>query len=427
MRIENLNIDDIQVNRANDRHGELENETAAIAELFRLRENHMRSLAKDITDVGRLYEPPLVWPGEAENIVYDGNRRITCLKLIRHPDRAPNQDLQTYFRHLQQHWVELPEAVECEIEDDRDVIDEILYRRHTGSQGGVGQSTWDDRAKRNFVERSGKGGKIDVADEIERILVENDFLPDQQVPRSTLNRLLSSEINRNRVGVSLFRNEFALTHELEAVIPAIRRIASDLAGRQVVLGDLWDNEGKRAYLNRLENEDLLPTEDSLLPADQRQNIPRRRGPRQGRAPRQRVQNVLIPDNTPQPPWNADQARIRAIWDELRALSLNDHPNAVSALLRILLELASVDYLERHEIRVRNELASNFRLVYESLRDRDILEPDYINELARMREDELISIRSMQRFVHSQRFAPVRTELNIYWVRLGHYLIQAISN
>lgn len=29
-------IDDLTVNRANDRHGELENETAAIAELFRL-------------------------------------------------------------------------------------------------------------------------------------------------------------------------------------------------------------------------------------------------------------------------------------------------------------------------------------------------------------------------------------------------------
>lgn len=427
MRIDNINIDDLEVNRANDRHGELENETAAIAELFRLRENHMRNLAKDITDVGRLYEPPLVWTGEHENVVYDGNRRVTCLKLIRHPERAPNQDLQNFFRNLQEQWEEFPEAVECEIEDDRDVIDEILFRRHTGSQGGVGQSTWDDRAKRNFVERSGKGGKVDIADEIERILAENDALPEQQIPRSTLNRLLSSEINRNRVGVSLVRNQFALTHQLEAVVPAVARIARDLAAREVVLGDLWDNEGKRAYLNRLENDQLLPTEDTLLPQNQRENRPRRRRPQTGGARGSRVQNVLIPDNVPQPPWNADQGRIRAVWDELRVLSLNNHPNAVSALLRILVELASTNYLERHDIRVRNELSSNFRLVYESLRDRDILEPEYMQELARMRQDELISIRSMQRFVHSQHFAPVRSELQTYWTRLGHYLIQAISN
>src|SRR5690606_38407546 len=213
------------------------------------------------------------------------------------------------------------------------------------------------------IERSGKGGKVDVADEIERILAENDALPDQQIPRSTLNRLLSSEINRNRVGVSLVRNQFALTHDLEVVIPAIGRIAKDLAERRVVLGDLWDNEGKRAYLNRLENDQLLPTEDSLLAAGDRQNRPRKRQPRSGRSHRQPVQKALIPDNTPQPPWNSDQARIRAIWDELRVISLNDHPNAVSALLRILLELASVNYLKRHEIGERSDLASNFRLVY----------------------------------------------------------------
>jgi len=109
------------------------------------------------------------------------------------------------------------------------------------------------------------------------------------------------------------------------------------------------------------------------------------------------------------------------------ISLNDHPNAVSALLRILLELASVNYLKRHEIGERSDLASNFRLVYENLEERDILERDYIKELARMREDELISIKSMQRFVHSPRFAPDRTELQTYWARLGDYLIQAISN
>lgn len=43
-----LDIDDLTVNPANDRHGELANETAAIAELFRLREAHMKKLAADI-------------------------------------------------------------------------------------------------------------------------------------------------------------------------------------------------------------------------------------------------------------------------------------------------------------------------------------------------------------------------------------------
>lgn len=55
-------VSSLLVSRANDRHGELENETAAIAWLFNNREQHMRNLAKDITEKGAMYEPPLVSP-----------------------------------------------------------------------------------------------------------------------------------------------------------------------------------------------------------------------------------------------------------------------------------------------------------------------------------------------------------------------------
>ena len=44
------------VNRANDRHGELENESAVIAWLFNEREQHMRNLARDIVEKGEIYE-----------------------------------------------------------------------------------------------------------------------------------------------------------------------------------------------------------------------------------------------------------------------------------------------------------------------------------------------------------------------------------
>ncbi len=49
-----------------------------------------------------------------------------------------------------------PEEVICQVETEKDDIDEILYRRHTGAQSGVGQSQWDDVAKSNFVNRTGQ-------------------------------------------------------------------------------------------------------------------------------------------------------------------------------------------------------------------------------------------------------------------------------
>jgi hypothetical protein len=50
MNYRNLFLNELVINRANDRHGELENETAAIAWLFNNFGQHMCNLAKDIVE-----------------------------------------------------------------------------------------------------------------------------------------------------------------------------------------------------------------------------------------------------------------------------------------------------------------------------------------------------------------------------------------
>src|SRR6185312_11410602 len=147
-----LPLDSLAINRANDRHGELENETAAIAWLFNNFESHMKNLAKDIAGEGEIFEPPLVFPEDDKFIVYDGNRRVTCLKLLDKPKRAPTVELQDFFGEQRAKWNgDFPSALQCQIETDRDRIDDILFRRHTGTQNGIGQTTWDDRMKSNFM------------------------------------------------------------------------------------------------------------------------------------------------------------------------------------------------------------------------------------------------------------------------------------
>jgi len=83
-----LPLDSLAINRANDRHGELENEMAAIAWLFNNFELHMRNLAKDIVASAQVFEPPLVFPDGDKFVLFDGNRRMTCLKLLEKPRRV---------------------------------------------------------------------------------------------------------------------------------------------------------------------------------------------------------------------------------------------------------------------------------------------------------------------------------------------------
>lgn len=64
----------------------------------------MLNLAKDIVDRGEIYEFPLVSPNDEKFIVFDGNRRVTCLKLLDEPRRAPTVELQAFFRQQRARW-----------------------------------------------------------------------------------------------------------------------------------------------------------------------------------------------------------------------------------------------------------------------------------------------------------------------------------
>ena len=104
MTYRKLPLTSLVVNPANDRHGELENETAAIAQLFASQEAHMRSLARDLVTKGEVFEPPLVFPDADHYVVADGNRRTTCLKLLANNRRAPTVELQQFFAELRERW-----------------------------------------------------------------------------------------------------------------------------------------------------------------------------------------------------------------------------------------------------------------------------------------------------------------------------------
>ena len=210
----------------------------------------MRNLTKDIVEKGEIYEFPLVAPEKTKFIVFDGNRRVTCLKLLEDPRRAPTGELQAFFREQRGLWKgAFPKEISCQVETDRDRIDEILFRRHTGTQNGVGQSTWDDRMKSTFVARTGKGGGPSVADEIEKRLADANLLPSRRkIPRSTLNRLLSAEPFRQRVGISMKGGRFEFTHDETISLAALARIANDLASRNIVLGDIWGGASHNAEL-----------------------------------------------------------------------------------------------------------------------------------------------------------------------------------
>lgn len=431
MAYRKLPLDSLVVNPANDRHGELENETAAIAQLFAAQETHMRNLAKDLVAKREVFEPPLVYPDGGKYVVADGNRRTTCLKLLAKPRRAPTVELQQFFADLRKQWTtKFPDKIECRVESDRDRVDDILFRRHTGVQGGVGQSNWNDRMKNYFVIRTGKSSGLNVADEIEKRLKAAHLLPTRRIPRSNLNRLLSAEALRNRLGISVRKGRMEYVRDEQASLAALHRVANDLATRVITLDDIWDTESKLEYIDKLEHEGVLPAMKSKTnPAPSPTPAPTPPTPPKP-APKPADWPHVIPNVDYGITWPAHLQRHREIWEELQfRLELPEHPNAISVLLRVLLELSIDNYIQRTTLSTvhdNDKLARKASKVAEDLFTRKKIDRKYLGAINKLQQgEELMSMDTLNRYVHSPNFNVSPQHLKMLWATLSSFVIHCL--
>jgi hypothetical protein len=296
--------------------------------------------------------------------------------------------------------------------------------------------------KANFVNRTGRGGAINVAEEVEQRLTGCGFtLGEKKLPRSTMNRLLSSEAFRNRVGFSISKGRFVFTHQDGIVLKALQRIANDLAGKVVVLGDIWDVDGKRAYLDRLEQEGLLPTAADTIPKDKRAFDDKTQAPastltsalsaRSSPAVAKPMQrDTLIPKIEYGIAWARRMHRHRAIWEELQHhLVLQDHPNAISVLLRVLIELSIDNYINQTRLAVgaNDKLAMRVLKVGEDLLLKKKIDNKYFIEIKKLQQaDKLLSADTLNRYVHSPDFAPSPKHLVALWDSFSNLVVLGLQ-
>ena len=326
-----------------------------------------------------------------------------------------------------------PDKIECRVETDRDRVDDILFRRHTGVQGGIGQSTWNDRMKTNFVTRTGKSSGLNVADEIEKLLKEAHLLPARKSPRSNLNRLLSAETLRNRLGISVRKGKLEIIRDATETLSALHRVASDLATRRITLDGIWDTESKLAYVDTLDGEGVLPKIGKHTQQKQTSSPgPSTAPPNPNPAPsRPSVWPHLIQNVDYGVTWSAHLQRHRAIWEELQyQLDVNKVPNAVSVLLRVLLELAIDNYVRRrHPIGVQesDKLSTKAGKIASELHTAGKIDKKYLGAITKLKQgEEIVSLDTLNRYVHSSNFSVSPEHLKMLWATLAEFIILCLE-
>ena len=123
-------------------------------------------------------------------------------------------------------------------------------------------------------------------------------------------------------------------------------------------------------------------------------------------------------------------RHRAIWDELQHhLILEDHPNAIAVLFRVLLELSIENYINQVGVLIgqNDKLAMRVTKVAEDLYTKNKINAKYLGEVKKFQHaDRLISADTMNRYVHSPDFAPSTNHLTALWDALSPLIVHGLN-
>lgn len=417
-----VSIEDIPVNKENDRHGNLLSEEQSIGWLFKKYNNHMRNLARSIAENGSVLEVPLLLDSNGRFVLKDGNRRVTCLKLLNKPAAAPTVELTNFFEALVDQFQFTPlTEISCRVESDPNFVDQLIALRHLGSQEGVGVSPWNDRMKHNFARRTGHRAEDTPADFIESLLIDKKLLPkDFQIPRSTTNRLFSSNKLLARFDIRKSTTGLEYVGSDPTKLQHLSRIARDFAERKKTLPDVWDAKSKEAYL--LEVFDGCHQSAPEIKSSDTPPIPRRSKSLQANGV---TRDTLIPRDLARPNWKADSHKILYVWEELsHDLRFPKNTMSIAVMFRVLVELSAANYVAVNGLNPRDQtLKSLLFSCIDHLIENDLITVSQKDDYsAVISGSQIFSIKTMQRYVHSPYLMPSPDSLRSHWDSLQSLIL-----
>src|SRR5215470_4599394 len=141
--------------------------------------------------------------------------------------------------------------------------------------------------------------------------------------------------------------------------------------------------------------------------------------------------TLIPNVVYTIIWAGRLQRHRAIWEELQfRLQLTDHPNAISVLFRVLFELSIENYIERtnlSSVHPNDKLARKALQVAEDLHSKKKIDQKYLGVFQKLQQiDPLVSMDTLNRYVHSPNFAPSPEHLTALWDTLSQFIVHCLN-
>jgi hypothetical protein len=241
--------------------------------------------------------------------------------------------------------------------------------RHTGENAGRGVVGWSGLAASRFRGREPALQALDFVaahgsldDQQKKLVGDNNF------PITTLDRLLSARDVRSRLGFDVKDRLVVSALAADELIKPLRRIVLDLAERRVNVSQLKNKTQQAAYIDSFDKGSKPNLTKSVVPRPigniaagefKKKAVPAKRSARsvERRTAVPRGYKLNLGGKT------------ASVFQELKALKLDEAPNAIAVLLRVFLELSLDHYLGRAKISLRGRDAKSGREYHKTLKQK----------------------------------------------------------
>ena len=383
--------------------------------------NRLQVLANDIVRYG-LDPSDLFIVMEIENkrfVVLDGNRRATALKALENPEIVKGSVsigvLSALKRLSNEYHTDVIDTVSCIVVKDRVEADHWIELKHTGYQDGAGPLRWGPDEGARFRART--GGILDAETQALNFLQERGAINLEfrsKVPTTTFRRLLRTPAVRAKLGLGWKDNTLFVTGEEGAVARALLFVANDLSERRVTVRDLDRKADRVRYAESLP-PDIVVAGSTVQAGTRADPTTKKRSSTS--TTKQRERDRLIPGNAA---LNITDARIQDIENELKQLSLQQYPNAVSVLFRVFLELSTDAYIEDTGLLTVNDnssLGTKLQAVTNDLVAKQKLSGQQAKVARRASQRDSYlgpSITGMHQYIHNKHLFPGPADLRADW-------------
>lgn len=451
-KYEDILVSELVVNAENPRMiEELSDEVEAINFLVEDIPLRMKTLAQDIADKGYVYDPPLIRKEDGIWKVYDGNRRVSCVKLLQNPSILKTKEYQDYFAKLADtNRNNIPLKINCRIEEDQKVINDILERRHAGGDTGIGQMQWKPDEKDNFFARAGISHKPRFGTELSKLLRDKGILgKTERIKVSIFDRLLSSEEYRNTVGLTFKENKISFTSDERRSLKVLQHIIHDASSGKINLNKAWSNTDKNKYFQSLVEQGLLPINveaektEAETEKKEESTTSTKTSTESDEKPQKRkktnayVRPHLIPADTHFAFDSIEKtARIKNVIIELQEdLYFFKHLNSIAVMFRVLIEMCVDHYIESRKVpllenkhgKKDESLSGKYKACLFNMTDNGIITSKDRDVLVRYSYDgQFLSIETFHAYVHHRLAHPVQSDLIAMWDQIQPFIQKALA-